>query len=67
VSLRILRDVGLDPATVTPEQVEDAFLPADALVRELGPGWSPAPVPPPPRLPRYHWTISDAFVGSGVG
>ena len=67
VGRRVLADAGLDPATATPEQVEDAFLPADARVRELSPEWSPAPMPPPPKQPRYHWTISDAFVGSGVG
>jgi len=67
VGRRVLADAGLDPATATPEQVEDAFLPADARVRELSPEWSPAPIPPPPKQPRYHWTISDAFVGSGVG
>jgi pimeloyl-ACP methyl ester carboxylesterase len=62
---RILQDKGLDPETATPEEVEDAFLPPDARVRDLSPPWTPPALPPPPREPRYRWTISDAFVTPG--
>jgi pimeloyl-ACP methyl ester carboxylesterase len=67
---KILQDKGLDPDTATPSQVEDAFLPTDARVRALSPPWEPPAHPPPPRDPRYRWTISDAFVtgaDTGVG
>ena len=66
----ILEAAGLDPATATPQQIEDAFLPPDARARALGPPWQPPPTPPPPRQARYRWTISAAFVAradTGVG
>jgi pimeloyl-ACP methyl ester carboxylesterase len=67
---RILADDGLDPSRATPEVVEAAFLPADALVRQLTPEpadrrrttgavGSPRPESRPPKQPRYRWTIEE--------
>ena len=64
---QVLTDVGLDPATVTNAEVEDAFLPADAVVRQLTPAWVPPAVPRPPQPPRYRWTITGEPKSSGVG
>lgn len=54
---RFYRAAGLDPAHATPAEVEDLFLPADALVRTLVPDWAPPAIPGPSHLPRYRWTI----------
>jgi pimeloyl-ACP methyl ester carboxylesterase len=54
----VLVAAGLDPATVTPAEVEDLFLAPDAEVRRLAPEWAPPAIPgPAPGPPRYRWTI----------
>jgi pimeloyl-ACP methyl ester carboxylesterase len=63
--LGLLRDdvyggAGLDPATATPADVEDLFIPRGALVRTLAPGGEPPAVPAVPAAShpsRYRWTI----------
>ena len=61
---RVLAEAGLDPATATPAEIEDVFLPVDALVRVLATPTTGAdsddegaPRSHPPRRPRYRWTV----------
>jgi pimeloyl-ACP methyl ester carboxylesterase len=69
---RILADDGLDPQTARAGQVEDAFLPADALVRQLTPPATNGnaahvvgrPTSRSPKNPRYQWTITDPAVST---
>jgi pimeloyl-ACP methyl ester carboxylesterase len=55
---RVLANAGLDPGAATPAEIEDVFLPPDALVRQLTPpplpptqAPPPAPAPPPASTP----------------
>jgi pimeloyl-ACP methyl ester carboxylesterase len=55
----VLTGAGLDPDSATFAEIEDRFVPPDALVRSLTPApVEPAPLALPPRHARYRWTVS---------
>jgi hypothetical protein len=62
----VLAEAGLDPETASFAAIEDRFVPADALVRNLTPtSIGPAPLALPPRHARYRWTVTREGPGDG--
>lgn len=56
---RVLCEAGLDPKSATFAEIEDAFVPRDALVRALTPTpIQPSALPLPARQARYRWTVT---------
>jgi pimeloyl-ACP methyl ester carboxylesterase len=65
---RVLADAGLDPATATFGEIEDCFIPPDALVRTLTPAMvEAAPLALPARDARYRWTVTSLDDGAEFG